>query len=282
MGPAERRRRDVTPRPFLKWAGGKRELLPEILRDLPPGPIDLYVEPFLGGGAVFCELARLGRIRRAVLGDRNAELVDTWRQVQLDPEPLEALYAAWGSDADSYYAVRALDPRTLDPATRAARVLYLNRNGFNGLYRLNSSGVFNVPHGRFAYPPKLDVENLRAVHQALQGVTLVAGDFDQVLAHATPGAVVYCDPPYWPVSVTSSFNFYDGNVFGPTEQQRLAQTFRGLPARGVRGLLSNSDVEATRALYEGLAQRKVRCRRNINSKTDARGTVGELLVRVEP
>jgi DNA adenine methylase len=268
-----------SPRPFLKWAGGKRELLPEILNDLPEGRLDLYIEPFLGGGAVFCELARLGRIGRAVLGDRNPELVDTWRAVQSQPEALHAAFGQWGTSEAEYYAVRALAPAALSPLDRAARVLYLNRRGFNGLYRLNRSGEFNVPFGRFATPPRLDLDNLLAVHRALQGVELVQGDFDAVLEHVAPGATVYCDPPYWPASATSNFNFYDGCVFGPVEQRRLAETFRGLAGRGARGLLSNSDVPATRDLYAGLRLRAVLCRRRINSKVDARGHVSELLVR---
>jgi DNA adenine methylase len=275
-------RRRTSPRPFLKWAGGKGQLLASIIPELPEAPIELYVEPFLGGGAVFLELARLGRVRRAVLGDRNPELVDTWRAVQADPEPLLVAFDAWAPDAETYYRVRGLDPKTLGAVERAARVLYLNRHGFNGLYRLNSSGGFNVPFGQYAKPPRIDPENLRAVHRALQGVTLVEGDFETVLGHATPGSTVYCDPPYWPVSETSSFACYDGSVFRRAEQERLAASFRVLAARGVFGLLSNSDVPETRALYAGLPQRTVWCRRSINSRSDRRGAVAELLVRTVP
>lgn len=272
-------RERLSPRPFLKWAGGKSELLAEILGELPQGPLELYVEPFLGGGAVFFELVRLGRVKRAVLGDRNPELVDAWRAVQADPLPLIAAFAAWEKDEATYYKVRALDPRGLDAVRRAARVLYLNRLGFNGLYRLNSKGGFNVPYGRSKSPPRIDRDNLLAVHQALQGVMFVEGDFDDVLAKATPGATVYCDPPYWPLSQTASFSCYDGMVFGRADQERLAATFRGLPARGICGVLSNADVPETRALYDGLPFRTVWCRRFINSRSDRRGHVAELVVR---
>lgn len=271
--------RTQSPRPFLKWAGGKGELLPEILRDLPEGRIDHYIEPFLGGGAVLLELARLGRLGRATVGDRNLELVDTWRAVKADPHAILALLDRWGSDAETYYRVRATAPESLPPLERAARVLYLNRNGFNGLYRKNSRGEFNVPHGRYATPQRVDAENLLRVHEVLQSVEIVEGDFEAILAHAGPGATVYCDPPYWPVSVTARFNFYDGLVFGEAEQRRLGAVFRTLSARGVYGLLSNSDVEATRALYEGLPRREVLCRRSINRDADKRGHVSELLVR---
>jgi DNA adenine methylase len=277
--PTRAPRKRESPRPFLKWAGGKRELLPEILQDLPKERLDLYIEPFLGGGAVFCELARLGRIGRAILGDRNLELVDTWRAVQTQPEALHVAFGQWGTTEAEYYEVRGLDPAALSPLDRAARVLYLNRRGFNGLYRLNGSGHFNVPFGRYAHPQRLDLDNLLAVHRILQGVELVQGDFEAVLARVEPGATVYCDPPYWPTSATANFNFYDGLVFGPSEQGRLAEAFRGLAGRGAQGLLSNADVPATRELYAGLKLRAVLCRRNINSKADARGHVSELLVR---
>ena len=269
----------VSPRPFLKWAGGKGELLPEILADLPAGVLPLYVEPFLGGGAVFCELARLGRIGHAVLGDRNPELIDTWRVVQREPEALHLAFEQWPADEATYYAVRALVPASLTPLDRAARVLYLNRRGFNGLYRLNSSGGFNVPFGRYVYPPQIDRDNLLAVSAILQGVELVHGDFDAVMAHATSGAVVYCDPPYWPINSTSNFACYDGNVFTGNDHRRLAASFRALGPKGVHGLLSNSDVPDTRALYDGLPVRSVLCLRRINSKSSGRGPVSELLVR---
>ena len=268
-----------SPRPFLKWAGGKGELLPEILRRLPNGPIDCYVEPFVGGGAVFFALVRAGRIRRAILGDRNVELVDTYRAVQTLPEAVLAQARSWAGTEETYYAVRSMAVETLTPAERAARVLYLNRNGFNGLYRLNGSGVFNVPFGRYANPPQIDGDNLLRASEALQGVELVNGDFETVLEAASSGAVVYLDPPYWPMSETSKFNAYDGTTFGAADQTRLATVFRGLPTRGLTGLLSNSDVPATRALYAGLDLDAVLCTRRINSKGEGRGQVSELLVR---
>jgi DNA adenine methylase len=266
------------PHPFLKWAGGKRGLLDRILPRLPEA-IDTYVEPFVGGGAVFLELARQKRVKRAILGDANPELIDTWREVRDHPDALVELVQQWPYDEKVYYELRALDPAKLPPTERAARMLWLNRTGFNGLYRLNRSGEFNVPFGRHTNPRLVNAENLRAVSAVLQDVELRLGDFEEILALAPPGAVAYCDPPYWPVSVTSSFSDYQAFRFGPAEQKRLSEVFRGLPARGVYGVLSNSHVPQTLALYGELPHDVVHVRRSINRDADGRGEVRELLVR---
>lgn len=269
-----------TPRPFVKWAGGKAALLPEILRRLPKR-IDLYVEPFIGGGAVFLELARQKRIRRAIIGDRNPELVLTWRMVQTCPEEVIEASARWKGDEGTYYRVRDLDPATLSEVEQAARVIWLNRNCFNGLYRLNSKGRFNVPFGRYAKPQRVDYPNLRRCSEALQGVEIVEGDFETIMGRATgPRAAVYCDPPYWPLSETARFNYYDGTVFGPAEQHRLNDAFRALKTRRVYGLLSNSSTPETRALYHGLKVHTVEARRSINRDGSKRGPVDELLVEL--
>ena len=218
-----------TPRPFLKWAGGKRALMSDIMARMPDGEIDLYVEPFLGGGAVFLDLARQGRIKKAILNDRNPELVHTWRTVRDDPEGIIEAIGQWVPDEETYYAVRALDGTTLSDVERAARVLWLNRTCFNGLYRINRSGQFNVPYGKYKRPRLVDEENLRAVSHALQKVTLYDIDFEGVLAMAGPGAVVYCDPPYWPLSDTAYFTAYDGNPFRTEDQERLIPQLQERP-----------------------------------------------------
>lgn len=276
---ASRIGRDATiPRPFLKWAGGKRSLLGEIFKWL-PAHIGQYIEPFVGGGAVFFELARLRRFDRAVLGDRNRDLVEVWQAVKEAPRELVRLIGRWKYDQAVYYEVRGLDPKSLTEVERAARLLYMNRAGFNGLYRVNQSGQFNVPFGRYTNPTLVDEENLLACSAVLQNVELVCGDFDQVLARAEPGAVTYCDPPYWPVSKSASFTAYDPYPFGPEQQRRLAETFAGLPARGLYGVLSNSDTPETRALYASLPTDTVYARRNISRDAAGRGDVSEILVR---
>lgn len=271
-----------SPRPFLKWAGGKGALVDEILKRMPV-EIPFYVEAFVGGGAVFFALAREGRIRRALLADRNHELVNTWISVRDEVEAVIDATRQWTVDKSTYYAVRGLDTKTLSPATRAARVIWLNRTCYNGLYRLNASGRFNVPFGRYASPPRIDEGNLRRCSAALQDVEILQGDFEETLERASEGAVIYLDPPYAPVSATASFNRYDGMAFDHTDQARLADQFANLPHRGIRhALLSNSDTPQTRRLYTRPGQRvhEVMVRRSINRDAAGRAHVMELLVEL--
>jgi DNA adenine methylase len=263
------------PRPVLKWAGGKTQLLPAILARLPER-IETYFEPFVGGAAVFFALAQQGRFRRAVLSDRNPELVDVYRALRDDVEGVIRSLRRLRHSEDEYYRVRALAPRAL--ASRAARTIYLNKTGYNGLYRVNSSGGFNVPFGRYANPNFCDVENLRAAALALAGVEIGAADFEQVCLRARPGDAVYLDPPYVPLSKTASFTAYDRHPFGALEHRRLAGTFDDLAERGVAAVLSNSDTPETRALYAHHRPLTVQVSRPINSRATARGPIDEILV----
>jgi DNA adenine methylase len=267
------------PAPFLKWAGGKRQLLPRILQ-LVPARIDTYYEPFVGGGAVFFELAAQARFRRAVIGDANAELVTCYTAIRDEVEAVIAALGKYRNDHDQYYQARAQDPARLPPAGRAARVIFLNRCGYNGLYRVNSKGIFNVPFGRYRRPVICDETKLRAAAEALRGVEIVCGDFAKMLATPGPGDFVYLDPPYVPISATSSFTAYAARDFGPAAQERLAEALRALSERGAPALLSNSDCRATRKLYRGLAIERIRARRAINSVAGGRGLVSEILVKV--
>jgi DNA adenine methylase len=267
------------PAPFLKWAGGKRQLLPRILQ-LVPARIDTYYEPFVGGGAVFFALAARGRFRRAVLGDANAELVICYQAVQQDVDGVIAALRKYRNDHDEYYRVRAKDPARWSPAARAARVIFLNRCGYNGLYRVNSKGLFNVPFGRYRRPVICDEEKLRAAAQALRTVKIACGDFAKALAKPRPNDFVYLDPPYVPISATSSFTAYASRDIGTAAQERLAEALRALSARGVPALLSNSDCPTTRQLYRGLDIERIRARRAINSVARRRGPVDEILVKV--
>ncbi len=267
------------PAPFLKWAGGKRQLLPRILQ-LVPARIDTYYEPFVGGGAVFFALAAQARFRRAVIGDANAELVICYTAIRDQVDAVIAKLRRYRNDHDVYYEVRAKDPARLSPAARAARVIFLNRCGYNGLYRVNSKGAFNVPFGRYRRPLICDEGKLRAASRALRTVKIVAGDFAKLMAKPGPDDFVYLDPPYVPVSATSSFTAYAGRDFGMTAQERLAEALRALSVRGVPALLSNSDCAATRKLYQGLDIERIRARRAINSVARRRGPVDEILVKV--
>jgi DNA adenine methylase len=264
-------------KPFLKWAGGKQQLLPMILPRL-PRRIDTYYEPFLGGGAVFFALAAEGRFRRAVLADANAELLECWRGVRDGVDAVVAALRAWRYEEECYYAVRELDPAALAPAERAARLIYLNRTCYNGLYRVNRAGKFNVPFGRYTNPRICDEEGLRAASAALQRADLLCADFETAVERAQPGDAVYFDPPYLPVSDTSDFTAYHHDGFGPEDHERLAGVFASLGARGVYALLSNSDAPLARRLYHPFRPHFVEALRSINSKANARGSVLEMLV----
>ncbi|MFQ5457071.1 MAG: DNA adenine methylase [Myxococcota bacterium] len=265
--------------PFLKWAGGKRALVPEILARLPDS-IDTYYEPFLGGGAVFFALAARGAFKRAVICDRNRDLIDAYLGVRDDVEGVIARLARLRHDARTYARVRSQDPAKLTLTRRAARIIYLNRTCYNGLYRVNRKGQFNVPFGRYKNPRILDRENLRAVSRTLQKARIAESkDFEALVEKAEPGDAVYFDPPYAPVSPTSSFTAYDSLPFGEDEQERLAKVMRQLQRRRVYALLSNSDVPLTRRLYKRYACDSVQVHRRINSRPDRRGPISELLVR---
>jgi len=263
------------PQPLLKWAGGKRQLIGAILERL-PRRIETYYEPFVGGGAVFFALASERRFSRAVLSDQNAELIETYQAVQADVDGVIAALRRLPHSEEDYYRIRAQRPRL--PTTRAARMIYLNRTGYNGLYRVNRSGQFNVPFGRYTQPKICDEDRLRAVAQALRGVEIRVADFEQTAERAGPRDAVYFDPPYVPISATSRFAEYQSQIFGDAEHRRLAELFERLWQRGVRAVLSNSNTPRTREIFGHLAHDFVEARRSINSNGTRRGPILELLV----
>jgi DNA adenine methylase len=264
-------------RPFLKMAGGKTSLLQEILRRLPQ-KISTYYEPFVGGGAVFFALVSEKRFKRAILGDTNEELMLAYRALLNRSNEVVRDLKKHVYDEKYYYGVRGQDPLTLSPSQRAARLIYLNKTCFNGLWRVNKKGEFNVPFGDYKNPTICDEENLRAVADVLHSVSLVCLDFKDVVAPVKPGDTVYFDPPYAPVSETSNFTSYAKGGFTADDQDRLRNCFRDLDERGVHVLLSNSDTPLVRKLYKGFRIEGVTARRNINSKGGKRGKVGELLI----
>jgi DNA adenine methylase len=267
----------VQAAPFLKSAGGKRSLLPEI-REHVPASFGRYFEPFVGGGAVFFDLHAVGRADRAYLGDANIHWIMAYEAVRDDVDDLiTALLAhAVKHSAEHYYAVREQSPTSR--LAIAARAIYLNKTCFNGLHRVNKAGKFNVPIGRYANPTICDEANLRACSVALQSVELARGDFASVMAHARAGDFVYFDCPYVPVSASSHFTGYTSGGFDWTDQERLASCARRLKKQGVCVLLSNADHLSVRRLYNGFEMQTVKARRNINSKAGKRGVVGELLI----
>jgi len=266
-------------RPFVKWAGGKRALLDQILKRLPTKIVEYY-EPFLGGGAVFFALANEKRFEKATLGDANSELAVTYRTLARHPDELIAELQALAKKhcEDFYYTVRARNPYDLALPARAARLSYLNKTGFNGLYRVNRKGAFNVSFGDYKNPTICDDDALRAAAKALAGVGILDVDFEETVLTARRGDAVYFDPPYVPVSTTANFTSYSKAGFGPADQERLRDVAEKLIARGVYVLLSNSDTPLVWKLYKGFELSEVRARRSINSNGGKRGTVGELLI----
>ncbi|MEE8408047.1 MAG: DNA adenine methylase [Myxococcota bacterium] len=263
----------VQPKPFLKWAGGKAKLAPEILARFPER-FKRYHEPFIGGGAIYFALGP----RLATLSDINDDLVNTYITVRDDVEALIDELRKHHASEEHFYAVRALVREELPLIQAAARTVFLNRTCFNGLYRVNRRGQFNVPFGRYANPKICNVDNLRAVSDALRGVDLRVEDALAIGHRARCGDLVYFDPPYDPASATSSFTSYAKGGFGRDEQARLADVFADLAGRGVHVVLSNSDTPFVRDLYAGFRIDQVYVRRPINSRADRRGPVPEVLV----
>ncbi len=258
----------------VKWAGGKTQLLIQYM-PLFPNKINCLIEPFFGGGAVFFYLTP----HRAVLIDNNEELINFYMVVKHKLELLLTDLQRHENTKSYYYLIRGEDPASLDDIRRASRFLFLNRTCFNGLYRVNSRGQFNVPFGRYKNPRIIDEVNLRRVSAALQEAEIMCADFSKVLDVAGPEMFVYCDPPYHPLSKTANFTSYTADAFKEEDQRRLADVFRELDRLGCKVMLSNSDTPFIRELYEGYDIRTVTARRAINCKGSGRGPVSELVIR---
>jgi DNA adenine methylase len=271
----------LAPRPFVKWAGGKAQLLDAFLPLYPePGSFRAYLEPFVGGGAVFFHVQTLLRPDQVLLCDTNAELISTYEVVRDDVDELIGRLREHQrkNDDEYFYEVREQNPAKLEKVARAARLIYLNKTCFNGLYRVNSRGLFNVPWGHRHNPTIVDAEVLRAASASLQGVALRVSDFREVKDRARAGDFVYFDPPYDPVSRTAKFTSYTHSSFGPEDQRELARVYRALADRGCKVMLSNSDTPFVRELYAGFDIVDVQARRMINSNGQKRGLVGEVVV----
>lgn len=267
-------------RPFLKMVGGKSRLVPELRKHLPDPITGTYYEPFVGGGALFFAL----RPKRAVLSDINHRLIHTYTAVRDDVDKIiEGLRHAERKHSKKFFLeVRAADIDAESDVSVAIWMIYLNKTCFNGLYRVNSSGKFNVPFGRYTNPKICDEENLRACSAALHGVTLRTASFADVLFRAglQSGDAVYCDPPYAPLSKSSSFTAYDKNGFGDRDQEDLRDVALYLVNRGVRVLVSNSNAPLIRKLYStDFVIEELQAARSINSKAGGRGKITELLIR---
>lgn len=267
-------------RPFLKWVGGKGRLLSQLTPLLPDGVQRMrHIEPFAGGAAMFFA----SRSERARLSDLNGKLMRTYGAVRDDVEGVIAHLSRFMErhGTEHYYRVRDDYNRGAYgcDSELAAAFVYLNKTCFNGLYRANRSGRFNVPIGRCQRPPVVDVEGLTGASARLQGVELGVASFECVLDHVRAGDFVYLDPPYEPVSKTSSFQAYTGDGFARAEQVRLREVFDELSRRGVFAMLSNSSTSEVRALYRPWAVVEVLAPRSVNCAGSRRGAVRELVIR---
>ena len=293
-------------RPLLKWAGGKRQLLPQLRRFYPHG-FGRYIEPFFGSGAVFFDLHQAGRLwnHDAVLIDSNADLIGCYEVVRDRPDEvareLDALAEVHARDGEAhYYAIRDLQFNPLRARLRhadghiaytpqlAAMLIYLNRTGFNGLFRLNAGGAYNVPAGRYAHPKISDRPKLLGVAGALAGprVQVRRDSFETALEIAEAGDFLYIDPPYAPVSATANFTSYTASGFTLRDQERLQGAVIALASRGCHVLVSNSTAGEIAALYDtnvaaraaGLRTTRVPARRAVNSDATRRGPIEEFLI----
>ena len=266
------------PHPFLKWAGGKRQLISQMYKYFPKN-FNKYLEPFVGGGAVLFYL----KPKFSTIIDINKELINCYKVIKNNVTELIKLLKTHKNEKDYYYNVRALDRdeekfKKLSNIEKASRMIYLNRCCYNGLYRVNSKGQFNVPFGRYKNPNFCDEENLSAVSKALEKVKIIHGSFELCLDYAEKGDFVYFDPPYYPISKTSSFTSYTKENFREDSQHKLFHVFKKLDESGCKLMLSNSYNEYIKSLYKDYNIITLDARRVINCKAAKRGNINVLLI----
>lgn len=287
-------------KPFVKWAGGKSQLIPEIdeqIKALTNGNFT-YIEPFVGGGAVlFWLLENYPKIEKAVINDINSDLITTYKTIKSNVSKLIKILSNWEIEYHKfkelpeerkvyYYKKRELfNLRQSNHITHSALFIFLNKTCFNGLYRVNRKNEFNVPIGSYKTPMICDADNLRAVNKALQKVEILNADFSETIKYAESETVFYFDPPYKPLSETSSFNSYTKDEFNDNEQVRLKEFCDQLDKFGCKWILSNSDVKSKNSednffddLYARYNISRVMARRNINANGNKRGLLSELLI----
>lgn len=290
-----------TGKPFVKWAGGKKQLLDQIERQI-PNEIKktnfTYIEPFVGGGAVlFHILNNYPNAEKVIINDINKDLTNTYKTIKNEVEKLIFTLQKWQSEfyklltnetqkKEYYYEKRELfNQRTSNQVKQSALFIFLNKTCFNGLYRVNRKNEFNVPIGSYKKPLICDTQNLLSVNKLLQKVVILNGDFEQTLDFANENSLFYFDPPYKPLSETSSFNSYAKDQFDDNEQIRLAKFCQTLDALGHSWILSNSDVKGKNPndnffdeLFENFEINRVLAKRSINANPKKRGQLTELLI----
>ncbi|MEK0401557.1 DNA adenine methylase [Streptococcus suis] len=274
-------RTQPTLQPFTKWTGGKRQLLP-IIKSLMPDNYNSYFEPFIGGGAVFFELIP----KKAIINDFNSELINCYRQIKDNPQKLIQLLTKHqeNNSKEYYLELRAVDRdnriNKMTDVERAARIMYMLRVNFNGLYRVNSKNQFNVPYGRYKNPKIVDSELILSISQYLNknNIEILTGDFEKAVEDVGAGDFVYFDPPYIPLSETSAFTSYTHEGFSYEEQVRLRDVFRKLDKKGAYVMLSNSSSPLVEELYKGFNIHKVEATRTNGAKVSSRGKISEFIV----
>ena len=289
-------------KPFLKWAGGKTQLISEIEQNLPNSTFNTYIEPFVGSGAVlFWVLGEFTQLEQAVVNDINEDLINTYKSIQSTPKELISVLEILQNEYHSlentdnkkqeyYYQKRELfNNRQQDRVTHSALFIFLNRTCFNGLYRVNRKNEFNVPMGSYKKPTICDHSNILAVSEALQKVELLCGDFEQTVNYTSANTLFYFDPPYKPLNETSSFNSYAKDEFNDDEQIRLKNFCEKLDLLGHNWILSNSDVKGKNPndnffddLFSDFTIKRVDAKRSINANPQKRGLLKELLITNQP
>ncbi len=266
-------------RPVLKWAGGKRQLLPAIINNM-PDHFNKYYEPFLGGAALLISLYSLGKLGSCIISDINRDIFNLYVNIRENPQRFidEMNNLKFRNSKEDYYEARNLFNSTQDPLTRSVLFIYLNRHGYNGLYRVNSRNEFNVPFGRYNNPSMPSGENILAMSEILQSCTILNSDFEIAVSNAKSGDFVYFDPPYMPLNRTSYFTSYTSSGFNARDQERLAEVFIELTNRGVYVMESNANSHFIRELYRDFHLLEVDARRNINSVGADRGKIKELII----
>ena len=268
--------------PVLKWVGGKRQLLNDIIPMIPKN-CSTYVEPFIGGGAVLFEL----QPKKAIINDFNSELINVYTVIRDYPEELikELQFHKDNNTSEHFYAVREYDRKPeffsqMTPVQKAARVIYLNKTCYNGLYRVNSAGQFNSPYGKYKNPNIVNETVIKAMSKYFNenNIVIKNEDFKEELKGLRRGAFVYLDPPYMPISSSSSFTGYTENGFNEDKQRELKELCDKLDKKGIKFLQSNSDCEFIRELYSGYRIKTIKAKRAINSKGNSRGEINEVLI----
>ena len=265
-------------KPIIKWVGGKRQLIKDLKR-LMPKNYNRYFEPFIGGGALFFEL----KPKNAYISDYNLELTNLYTTVRDNSEELIADLCKHKNESDYYYETRALDRdkkvfTKLSDVERASRFIYLNKTGFNGLYRVNSKGECNVPFGKYKNPKYCDSDNIKACSELLKNTEIHNGDFEDIKEHVKEGDFVYFDPPYVPLNATSSFTGYTDQGFDEDMQFRLKELCEYIDKIGAKFMLSNSSAKYVYELYKDFNIHEVKATRSINSDATKRGKITEVVV----